>query len=717
MNEDLQEICDEFVTESRETLDQVEPRLVGLEQDCDSSVVDEIFRAFHSMKGSAGFLGFESLVALTHEAESLLDRFRSGSTELRPNHVTLLCDALDLSKRMLDQVESEHHDHGFEDQVMALVAELKASGESASVNAENPPPPPAVDETGEPVCEGRASERAPELFPEPAPDTLAVFNSEAPQLLSDVDAALRRLAAAPDDAAHLDVAFAKLHRFKSCCGMIGSVELERVAHGMECLLVELRRQSSTPEPGQVASLLAALETIRTSLTAGPQDCAERSPPAAIATAPAPSPQLSAPAAKTRNAEKSQPASGKPPSRGNVRVDLEKLDLLMDLVGELIISETMVTHNPDLEDYEFENFQKASLQLNRITRSLQDVAMGVRMVPIGSTFRKMVRVVRDLATKQEKQIELDITGEDTEVDKTVVEAIADPLVHMIRNSADHGIEMPAERAAKGKPPCGTIRLSASHEAGEIWIVIQDDGKGIDRSAILAKARSNGLIEGSGDQLRDDEVFQLIFEPGFSTAAAVSDISGRGVGMDVVRRNIEALKGRIEIASELGRGSRFTIRIPLTLAIIEGMLVRLGESTYTIPLLSIRESIRAEAGWITQLTDGTEMVNLRGELVQVLRLHRIFELQSDHTELYEGILVIVEESGTRLALLVDEVVGQRQTVIKALPRFLSNPVGLSGCSILSSGEISLILDVAGVVQRYRSRSPEIRQLELESAGGMR
>jgi two-component system chemotaxis sensor kinase CheA len=388
------------------------------------------------------------------------------------------------------------------------------------------------------------------------------------------------------------------------------------------------------------------------------------------------------------------------SGGNIRVDLEKLDTLMDLVGELILAETMVTLNPDLEGHHFENFKKASLQLNRITRSIQDVAMSVRMIPISGTFRKMLRLVRDLARKQDKQVDLELIGEETEIDKTVVEAIADPLVHLIRNSVDHGIESPEDRLAAGKDSTGHIRLEAKHQGGEIWITIQDDGKGLNRALILEKARAKGLVDPARGEPSDTEIYRFIFAAGFSTAAEVTDVSGRGVGMDVVRRNIDQLGGRGDIASDPGRGSTNTIRLPLTLAIGEGMLTRVGESIYTIPLLSIRESVTASAEEVTRLNGGQEMVNIRGRLIPVLRIHDLHNVAVAETDLSKGILVVVEEHGHVFAVFVDELIGQRQTVIKALPKYLGSVPGVSGCSILASGDISMILDVKALHGEWAS-----------------
>ncbi|MCB1184086.1 chemotaxis protein CheA, partial [bacterium] len=345
--------------------------------------------------------------------------------------------------------------------------------------------------------------------------------------------------------------------------------------------------------------------------------------------------------------------------------------------------------------ELENFEKASHHLRRITTDLQDVAMSVRMVPLSGTFKKMVRLVHDTAQKAGKKVDLTLVGEETEVDKTVIEQISDPLVHIVRNAIDHGLETPDARATVGKSETGTVTIEARHESGEVWIIVSDDGKGLPRDVILRKAADKGLITGDGADMRDEDVYKLIFEPGFSTAAAVTEISGRGVGMDVVKRNIEKINGKVDIKSNPGRGSSFVMRIPLTMAIIEGMLVRVGRSTYNIPLLSIREAFRPEKGQITVTPDGIEMVKLRDELIPVVRLHRLYRLKSDFERLDEGIVVIAENDGHTAALFADEILGQQQTVVKGLSGYVGQPHGVSGCTILGDGSISLILDVATIL----------------------
>ena len=378
-------------------------------------------------------------------------------------------------------------------------------------------------------------------------------------------------------------------------------------------------------------------------------------------------------------------------RQDIRVDLNKLDSLINLVGELVIAESMVTRNPAAELIEDENYYRAVHQLRRICDDLQDVAMSVRMIPVSGTFRKMIRLVHDLSHKAQKKIKLEIIGEETEVDKTVIEQIADPLVHIVRNSCDHGIEVPADRKKSGKTEQGNVTIEARHEGGEVWIIITDDGRGLNKEKILTKAIERGLVKGDGSDLSDEKIFKLVFEPGFSTAEKITDISGRGVGMDVVKKNIEKLNGRIDVKSVDGKGSTFTLRIPLTLAIIDGMLVRVGNTKYTIPVLSIRETLKPEMEMITFTPDGSEILSLRDGFIPIIRLNELFDTKSNSKNLDDGILVIVEDLGMPVALFIDEIVGQQQTVIKGLSEYIGKARGCSGCTILGDGSVSLILDL--------------------------
>ncbi|KDR94558.1 two-component system, chemotaxis family, sensor kinase CheA [Peptoclostridium litorale DSM 5388] len=378
----------------------------------------------------------------------------------------------------------------------------------------------------------------------------------------------------------------------------------------------------------------------------------------------------------------------------ISVNVSKLDQLMDLVGEMVVAEAMVTQNPDVKALEFEGFEKASRHLNKITSELQDVVMSMRMVPLSNTFFKMNRILRDMCKKLSKDAQLEVVGEDTEVDKNIIEHISDPLMHLIRNSMDHGIESSQERIEKDKPQMGTITLEARNEGSDVVIAVKDDGKGLDKERILKKAREKGLLQKPESEMSDTEAYNLIFMPGFSTKENVSQFSGRGVGMDVVTKNIEAVGGSISVYSVRGEGSSVVMKIPLTLAIIDGMTIRVGSSRYTVPVTAIRESFRAEEKDIIRDPGGNEMIMVRGNCYPVVRLHEIYGLDTYVNELTKGIMVMVEQRGRFICIFADELMGQQQVVVKGLPTYIKRNKtikGIAGCTLLGDGSISLILNV--------------------------
>ncbi len=383
----------------------------------------------------------------------------------------------------------------------------------------------------------------------------------------------------------------------------------------------------------------------------------------------------------------------------ISVSVAKLDKLMDLMGELVISEAMVTQNPDLKGLTLENFQKASGQHRKIINELQDIAMSIRMVPLSTTFRKMNRIVRDMSKKLSKEVKLDIIGEETEVDKNIIERISDPLMHLIRNSIDHGMEASEDRKAKGKPETGTITLEAKNAGGDVLIIVKDDGRGLGKESILARARENGLVNRPESELLDKEIYSYIFLPGFSTKDSVTEFSGRGVGMDVVTKNIGAVGGTVSVDSMKGEGTVITLKIPLTLAIMDGMIIQVGKARYTIPIISIKESFKPKEGEAIIDPDGNEMIMIRGECHPVLRLHRLYKVKDGITNISDGIIVMVENEGKGLCILVDALIGEQQVVVKALPdyiRDIKKVRGLTGCTLLGDGSISLILDIAGLME---------------------
>jgi len=377
----------------------------------------------------------------------------------------------------------------------------------------------------------------------------------------------------------------------------------------------------------------------------------------------------------------------------VRVDTKKLDNLVDLTGELVIAQSMLRQNSVILSSAYQLLMHNLGQLNQITSSLQTTAMSMRMVPIKSTFQKMIRLVRDLAKNSGKEVNLKMFGEDTEIDRNMVDELYEPMVHMIRNSVDHGIEMPDERIKTGKNQSGDIHLRAYHQGGNIVVEISDDGRGLDKDRIIEKARAKNLITDES-KLSESKIYSLIFQPGFSTAREITGISGRGVGMDVVKKAIEKLRGKVEINSMPGRGSIFIIRLPLTLAIIEGMLVRVGKEKYVIPALAILESLRPSREQYSKVKGKGEMILSRGKLIPLIRLNQIFKVECDANHPWEGLVVVVEYDGRQMCVLLDELLGKEEVVIKSLGEVLKNITGISGGAIMGDGRVSLILDMAGI-----------------------
>ena len=386
---------------------------------------------------------------------------------------------------------------------------------------------------------------------------------------------------------------------------------------------------------------------------------------------------------------------------SVRIDTRKLDNLVDMVGELVIAQSMVLQNPEIGMIKDQKLQKDCSQLNRITAEIQRISMSMRMVPIKNTFQKMIRLVRDLSKKSGKEAQLQMNGEDTEIDRNMVEEIYEPLVHMIRNSVDHGLETPEERVRAGKDPMGTITISAEQKGGNIVIDIEDDGRGLDAQRIREKAIERGII-GGPDQPDDKAIYDLIFHPGFSTKDKVTDVSGRGVGMDVVKKSVERLRGKIEISTKSGRGTSFHMKLPLTMAIIDGMIVQIGAERYIVPTIALKESIKISREAYFTVQGKGELVKVRDTIMPLIRLHTYFNEKPKHSEPWEGLLLVVIEGQNSYCLLADEIVGRQEVVIKSLGSLFAQLPGISGGAILGDGKIALIIDVKGIISLYEESS---------------
>ena len=407
--------------------------------------------------------------------------------------------------------------------------------------------------------------------------------------------------------------------------------------------------------------------------------------------------------KQKQKQQESAAQFKKTDTASIRVDTDKIDKLINLVGELVITQSMLSDlGARFEITQMPLLLERMAQLENNTREIQERVMGIRMLPIGTAFSRFPRLVRDLSAKAGKKIQLVLSGEETELDKTVIESIGDPLTHLVRNSADHGLEMPEERLDNNKPELGTIRLNAFHSGGSICVTVEDDGRGLNRDKILAKAIKQGLIA-EHEKLSDDQIWPLIFKPGFSTAEKVTDVSGRGVGMDVVKRNIEGLGGAVSIKTALGKGTIFTLKLPLTLAIIEGMTVRVGKETYIVPLLSILESIRPKTGAIKTVVGKGELLDVRNTYLPMMRLYDVFSLQPEYIDPTKAILLILETEGEQVAVMVDEILGQQQVVIKSMEQNFRKIDGIAGATILGDGTVGFILDVRGLIEMSRRGVP--------------
>ena len=392
-------------------------------------------------------------------------------------------------------------------------------------------------------------------------------------------------------------------------------------------------------------------------------------------------------------------AGKNSKQNLISVNINKLDKLMDVVGEIVIAESMVTRNPDLKGLHLDNFSKAARQLQKLTDELQDIVMSIRMIPVAATFNRMHRIVRDMSKKLNKEVRIVYSGEDTEVDKNIIDHLSDPLIHLVRNSVDHGIEAPEDREAEGKPRVGTIMLEAVNSGSDVVVTIKDDGKGLDREKILQRARENGLIHKPESDMTSREIYNLILLPGFSTKDSITEFSGRGVGMDVVVKNIQTVGGVVSVDSIEGCGTTVVMKIPLTLAIIDGMNICVGKSRYTIPTISIKESFRPQQSNIITDPDGNEGIMVRGQCYPIVRLHRHFHVNTDVQNFEDGIFIMVEYNDKNICIFADELLGQQQVVVKPLPNYIKNIKNirsLAGCTLLGDGSISLIFDVGGLIE---------------------
>ncbi|OHD25800.1 MAG: hypothetical protein A2Y38_04915 [Spirochaetes bacterium GWB1_59_5] len=780
VDDETREILESFIAEAYERLDDAETVLSKAGCEAEAECLGTVFRLFHSVKGSAAFLDLNSVRALTHEAETLLEVHIKGGITVTNDSLDVIFQTIDMLRTLVKAVQSEFSDEGHTEQVAAQIASVRSCIEVLRAgmlvpDAGNKPltAQEAVPQTVIPQTASQEAQPYNEIILNElvTRDMTERFLAESSDLVDRLESDALGLLASPNSAEDVHAMFRAIHTIKGNAGFFGYELLEGLCMGAESHLDQARKGAVATNEAFINATLSHVDAIRRAVTTvrifdEPPVRTAGSQPEPVATLLEPSPigvsrasgasagglQQSGPQNKasdtatginvyrplgeilvdmgaadaaaiqsaleiqekplgellvesgaasrenvTKALEKQRAMEAKPAEpvgeevqRREIRVDTAKLDKLFDLVGELITAEAMVVNSPDLKGLKLDHFERSYSALNKISREIQETTMAIRMIPMDGLFHKMTRLVRDLSRKFGKPVDFRVSGQDTEMDKNVIEQISDPLVHILRNSIDHGLELPAERKASGKPEAGTVTLDARYEGSEIWVSIKDDGKGLNKEKILAKAAERGLLKVDPATLEDKDIWAFIFEPGFSTAQVVSEVSGRGVGMDVVRKNLDRIRGAVDVRSTAGKETEFVLRIPLTMAIIEGITVRVGPNYYSIPLNDILEFFKARPDQITRTADGGEMVSLRGEILPLAKLWQVFKIEGALEKPEDGILLVVNAGGRKAGLLIDEVLGNQQIVIKSLSEYLGKVDGVSGCSILGDGTVSFIID---------------------------
>lgn len=692
MDQEMEEILQLFFEESFEGLDTMESGLLTLDSSADRETINTIFRAAHSIKGGAGTFGFMEISGFTHSVETLLDEMRNGTRGITPDALQVLLQSVDVVREMVQSAQAKRP--------IVMVGAAALSAELTRILAQK----------GAPVIPAAESAAAHPPAPAAPPAALEVRAASAPVKGSPSAGPLEgwRIVFEPD-----------LSLFKTCndptrifdeLANLGALEVE--AHigkvpsfgeldPTQCFLSWTLLLRCAAEHARVAEVFDWVDAnskivYEPIYGAGASAGVSSLPAAELTQAVGQRPMTSSevPAAA--------PAAGKSGGEsGSLRVATEKVDALINLVGELVITQSMLGRFAErYEPQDIESLRRSLAQLTRNTRELQESVLQIRMLPIGFSFNRFPRLVHDLSRKLGKKVDLKLNGENTELDKTVLEKISDPLVHLVRNALDHGLESPEARLASGKSDTGTLELNAFHEGGSIVIEVKDDGAGLNKDRILAKARERGLVDADA-QLSDENIYNLIFVAGFSTADTVSDVSGRGVGMDVVRRNINDLGGHVQILSVPGRGSTIRIRLPLTLAILEGQMLRVGKEIYVASLVSIIETVQSKREDLSCVAGRTELFKHRSDYLPIIRLYDLFGIEPDSRDITDGLLVVLEAEGRRVAMLVDELLAQQQVVIKSLETNFKQVPGLAGATIHGDGTVALILDVPGLVRTFLER----------------
>lgn len=685
----MEGLLDLFIFETDQNIEQLEKIILDHEQSSEFSdeAINEIFRIMHTIKGSAAMMMFSDISAVAHSIEDLFYFIREHRAEQLDGYGVsdLILESLDFIGERLAEIKLGSHEDGdaslIEAKILNCLTQLKDRYQAVAQDEESKDKEPNNDNDAPKVNKEPIDLEMSQSVTSMIPYRAQIFFEEGCQmesirafdLVNRVSSFSSNVSFIPSDITENDDGVIVIREQ----GFQIFFETDKSYEGIQELLEStIFVQNIVLEKVAKIDLQAEQDASLTTKDMPGIEKQIKEKPRKVA------------APTTSNEMHNQPAAT------IINVQVSKLDKLMDLVGEMVISEAMVIQNPDLNGLELENFTKASRQLHKITTELQDTVMSIRMVPLADIFQKMHRIVRDMSKKLDKEVKLEIIGEQTEVDKNIIKHLSDPLMHLMRNSIDHGLEDPEERVAHNKPSVGTVVLEAKNAGNNVLVIVRDDGKGLNKKKILDKARRNNLLKKDEAEMSDKEVFNLIFMPGFSTNESVTEYSGRGVGMDVVARNIEEVGGSVSIDSTEGAGTAITIKIPLTLAIIDGMNLKVGDSCYTIPIISIRQSFRLHKEEIVADLDGNEMIVVRGQCFEIVRLHECFKVENAITEFSDGIFIMAEQDGKTVCLFADELLGQQQVVVKALPKYIKDTYsinGLAGCTLLGDGNISLILNI--------------------------
>ena len=701
---DRDSMLEMFTFEMTQLLEQLEQNVIQGETGYTMSEINEIFRIMHTIKGSASMMLFESISTCSHAIEDLFFYLREHNPD-GVDYSTLtdiVLAGMDFVKNEIAKISNDEKPDGDGSEIIATIkaflSHLKGEDSSAEVQSSSS------------TTTGKSSSSSAEKVQAPSDGVQRSYNAfirfqdgcemenvRAYSLVHNLGTVISNVMHTPMDlVSEESIEPIRMNGFElSFSSALPYDEIKKLLE-QTIYLESLELSMTSPEASKEPAIEVPASQSTSEVAPVQEPVAE--PVSAPAPAPAPMvPDSDANVADTAKMLAANPnmtdAGKKSASQKVISVNVSKLDQLLNLMGELVISEAMVTQNPELESLELESFHKEARQLRKIINEIQDNVMSMRMIPLSTTFFKMHRIVRDMCKHLSKDIKLDVLGEETEVDKNIIEHISDPIMHIIRNSIDHGIETPQDRIANGKPEKGTVLLEAKNAGGDVLIIIKDDGKGLDRDKIMQKAKNAGLLRKPEGEYSDKEINSFIFLPGFSTNAQVTSYSGRGVGMDVVNNNLEVIGGSVIVDSVQGEGTTFTLKIPLTLAIIEGMTILMGGAKYTIPIVSIKQSFKAKNEDIFTDPDGNEMIKVRGEVYNIVRLCEVFGIENAVTDLEEGIMIMLENGDQTVCLFADELLGEQQVVVKTLSKYIKKVRGISGCTLLGNGDISLIIDVGG------------------------